>query len=126
MLHNLGGERFEDVTFSGGFGHLQKGHGIAFADLDSDGDQDVIANQGAFFTGDFFKSVVFLNPHRKHSEPSELHRFIKIALLGVTANRLAIGARVAVTVTSPSLSEGGWFGMGSTMGTRTVHAVVSR
>ena len=93
--------------------------------MQNDGDQDVIANMGAFFTGDFFKSAVFLNPHRNHTEPSELHRFIKIALVGVTANRQAIGARVAVTVTSPSLSEGGWFGMGSTMGTRTVHAVVS-
>ena len=38
MLHNLGGERFEDVTFSGGFGHLQKGHGIAFGDLDVNSD----------------------------------------------------------------------------------------
>ena len=47
--------RFEDVTFASGVGHLQKGHGVAFADLDNDGDQDIFAQMGGFFTGDFFK-----------------------------------------------------------------------
>src|SRR5690606_28194883 len=41
MFRNAGGVRFQDVTTSGGFGQLQKGHGIAFADLDNDGDQDI-------------------------------------------------------------------------------------
>ena len=40
MLRNDAGRRFQNVTTSGGFGHLQKGHGIAFADLDNDGDHD--------------------------------------------------------------------------------------
>ncbi|MDP6541039.1 MAG: VCBS repeat-containing protein, partial [Planctomycetota bacterium] len=38
MVRNDGGRRFQDVTASGGFGHLQKGHGISFGDLDHDGD----------------------------------------------------------------------------------------
>ena len=29
MLRNDNGKRFQDVTTSGGFGHLQKGHGVA-------------------------------------------------------------------------------------------------
>ena len=33
MFRNDRGRRFEDVTTAGDFGHLQKGHGIAFADL---------------------------------------------------------------------------------------------
>jgi len=41
MLRSAGGQRFEDVTGIGGFGHLQKGQGIAFGDLDGDGDQDI-------------------------------------------------------------------------------------
>ncbi|HWN94216.1 MAG TPA: VCBS repeat-containing protein, partial [Methylomirabilota bacterium] len=41
MFRNLQGQVFQDVTTSGGFGHLQKGHGIAFADFDGDGDQDI-------------------------------------------------------------------------------------
>ena len=35
MYRNDGGRRFQDVTFAGGFGQLQKGHGIAFGDLDA-------------------------------------------------------------------------------------------
>ncbi len=30
MFRNHNGKDFQDVTTSGGFGHLQKGHGIAF------------------------------------------------------------------------------------------------
>ncbi|HUG10185.1 MAG TPA: VCBS repeat-containing protein, partial [Opitutaceae bacterium] len=37
MFRNDGGRRFQDVTTSGGFGQLQKGHGIAFGDLNNDG-----------------------------------------------------------------------------------------
>ncbi|MEZ6087377.1 MAG: VCBS repeat-containing protein [Pirellulaceae bacterium] len=43
MYLNQAGKRFADVTTVGGFGHLQKGHGIAFADIDNDGDQDIFS-----------------------------------------------------------------------------------
>ena len=46
MYRNAGDGTFQDVTFSGGFGHLQKGHGIAFGDLDRDGDQDIFLQIG--------------------------------------------------------------------------------
>ena len=54
--------RFEDVTFSGGFGHVQKGHGIAFGDYDRDGDQDVLAQMGGFYPGDAFANALYRNP----------------------------------------------------------------
>ena len=52
MYRNVGGERFVDVTYAGGFGHLQKGHGIAFGDVDHDGDQDVFEQMGGGYPGD--------------------------------------------------------------------------
>ncbi len=38
MFRNVGGRRFADVTTATGTGHLQKGHGVAWADIDDDGD----------------------------------------------------------------------------------------
>ena len=46
MYRNLDGAGFEDVTYAGGFGHIQKGHAVVFADLDHDGDQDVFEQMG--------------------------------------------------------------------------------
>ncbi len=41
------GRRFEDITAATGTGHLQKGHGVAFADWDRDGDADIFEAGGA-------------------------------------------------------------------------------
>ena len=46
MFHNDGGRQFEDVTAATGTGHLQKGHGVAFADWDRDGDLDLFVEAG--------------------------------------------------------------------------------
>ena len=46
MYRNQRGLRFADVSVAGGFSHLQKGHGVAFADLDNDGDQDIFEQMG--------------------------------------------------------------------------------
>src|SRR5690606_6084208 len=62
MFRNAGGRSFQDVTTSGGFGHLQKGHGIAFGDVDGDGDQDVYAVQGGWYSADHFRNLLFMNP----------------------------------------------------------------
>lgn len=94
MLRNNVGKRFEDVTTETGTGHLQKGHGIVFADLDNDGDQDIYAMLGAFFPGDKFTNAMFLNPgHGRHS--------LKLKLVGTRTNRLGVGARIAVHVQTP-------------------------
>ena len=91
MFRNAEGKFFQDVTSSGGFGNLQKGHGVSFADLDHDGDQDVFEDMGGAVSSDVYPNVLFLNPgHRNH--------WLKLQLVGVKANRLAIGARLKVTV----------------------------
>src|SRR5436190_5472466 len=67
MFRNDGGRKFQDVTTSGGFGHLQKGHGVSFADLDNDGDQDVYVKMGGAYSGDTARNALFLNPgHGNH------------------------------------------------------------
>ncbi|MGH9630613.1 MAG: FG-GAP repeat domain-containing protein, partial [Bryobacteraceae bacterium] len=80
MFRNAGGKRFQDVTTSGGFGHLQKGHAISFGDLDNDGDQDVYAVMGGAFPGDAFRNVLFANPGHGNS-------WITLDLIGTRSNR---------------------------------------
>ena len=90
MFLNRGG-RFVDVTMAGGFGHLQKGHGIAFADIDNDGDNDVFEQMGGAYAGDGFADALYENPGFGN-------RWLRVKLVGTTSNRAAIGARVRVTL----------------------------
>jgi len=91
MFRNDGGRRFQDVTTSGGFGNLQKGHAVSFADIDNDGNQDVYENMGGAVSGDVYHNVLYLNPgHDNH--------WLTLKLEGVQSNRAAIGARVRAIV----------------------------
>ena len=92
MYRNQGGTGFSDVTSAGGFGHLQKGHGIAFADLDNDGDQDVFEQMGGFFLGDKYYNALFENPGFNN-------HWISVKLVGVRSNRSALGARIHIKAT---------------------------
>jgi len=92
MYLNKNGESFQDVTYSGGFGHIQKGHAIAFGDLDQDGDQDIYAVMGGAYEGDNFQNVLFENPI------GNKNNFINIKLEGKKSNRSAIGARIILTL----------------------------
>ncbi len=89
LYRNQRGERFVDVTMASGTGHLQKGHGVAFADLDHDGDQDLFATMGGAYPGDAFHNVLFENPGFGN-------RWLALRLVGVRENRCAIGARIRV------------------------------
>ena len=91
MFRNDAGRRFQDVTTAVDAGHLQKGHGIAFGDVDDDGDQDVFEQMGGAVFTDRARSALYQNPGTAHA-------FVGLELEGVRANRSAIGARVAVTV----------------------------
>ena len=91
MFRNDQGRYFQDVTTSGGFGNLQKGHGIAFADIENNGNEDVFEELGGAFQGDRFMPVLYKNPgHGNH--------WVTLMLQGVRSNRAAYGARIRVTV----------------------------
>lgn len=94
-FRNAGGKSFQEVTTSGGLGHVQKGHGVSFADLDNDGDQDIYIKMGGAYTADTYRSALFLNPGHDH-------HWITLKLEGVRANRAAIGSRIRVVVETES------------------------
>jgi hypothetical protein len=89
MFRNDGGRRFEDVTAATGTGHLQKGHGVAFADWDRDGDLDIFLESGGATPGDRAHNVLFQNPgYGNH--------WLTVKLVGTRTNRAALGARIRV------------------------------
>jgi hypothetical protein len=115
MFHNDKGKYFSEVTYSGGFGHIQKGHGVAFGDIDNDGDQDFYIVIGGAVEGDGFTSALYRNP-------GNTNKWITILLEGTTSNKSAIGARIKVNVTDANdssrnifmtCSTGGSFGSSS-------------
>jgi len=111
MYRNQSAEKFVNVTTAGGFGNLQKGHGIAFADFDNDGDQDVFAQMGGAYLGDRYYDSFYENPGFDN-------RFLTVKLVGSQTNRSGMGARIAVTISENGesrtvyrhVSSGGSFG----------------
>lgn len=91
MFLNQRGKSFADITMAGGFGHLQKGHGVAFADIDHDGDQDVYIQLGGAFASDRFNDALFENPGFSN-------HWLTIKLVGDKSNRCAIGARIRADI----------------------------
>ena len=91
MFKNDAGKRFDDVTMSSGTGHLQKGHGVSFADWDCDGDLDLFVEAGGAVPGDRSYNLLFQNPgHGRH--------WLKVKLVGTRSNRAALGARIKAVV----------------------------
>lgn len=111
MFRNANGKFFQDVTTATGTGHIQKGHGVCFADFDDDGDQDVYSALGGAYSGDFARNALFMNPGFSN-------HWLKLKLVGIKANRPAIGARIKITLQTPAgprelhrvVSSGGNFG----------------
>lgn len=91
MFRNLHGRGFREITAAGGFGHLQKGHGISFGDVDNDGDQDVFTVMGGAFEGDEYPNALFLNPGHGR-------RWVVLELVGTESNRSALGTRIEVRI----------------------------
>jgi hypothetical protein len=113
-FRNEGNGVFEDVTVAANLGTLAKGHGVAIADVDNDGDQDIYEVLGGAFPGDNFPNALFENPGNGND-------WITLKLEGTLANRSAIGARIRVMLAGRSgirnvyrtVGSGGSFGASS-------------
>ena len=92
LYHNKAGLAFQDVTNAVRVGHLQKGHAVAIADFDADGDLDVFEQMGGFVPGDKFYDVLFQNPGSERN-------WLKVKLVGVKSNRPGVGARIHIRTT---------------------------
>ncbi|MGB0390588.1 MAG: CRTAC1 family protein [Salibacteraceae bacterium] len=109
MFRNVNGEKFEEVTSAGNFGHIQKGHGVAFADLDRDGDQDIYTVMGGAYEGDLFTNILYKNPISNNN-------WIVLELEGTRSNKSAIGVKIEVELVNGrklfrTVSTGGTFGV---------------
>jgi hypothetical protein len=102
---------YEEVTRAGGFGQIQKGHGVTFGDYDNDGDLDIFHQVGGAVESDIFQDMLFENPGNSNN-------WIGIKLKGTRANSSAIGAKIRFYVSKgeentsfcQSVSTGGSFG----------------
>ncbi|MEO2007930.1 MAG: CRTAC1 family protein [Pirellulaceae bacterium] len=111
MYWNREGRVFSDVSTTGGFGHLQKGHAIAFSDIDNDGDQDVFQQMGGAYPGDRAADCLYENPGFGN-------RWIKIKLVGIKSNRSGVGVRIRAAITEGDRSRNvyKWVNSGGSFG----------
>ena len=94
MFRNHDGKFFDEVTTTGDFGHLQKGHGIAFGDLNNNGQEDIFEVMGGAYEGDSAHDVLYVNPGSRN-------HWVTLQLEGVRSNRIALGAQICVTAATP-------------------------
>jgi hypothetical protein len=86
VFKNTGDLRFSDVATEWGFETPTFSNSAAYADLDNDGDLDLVVNnenQPAFV-------------YRNNSREQNKHNYISVSLQGRDKNRFAIGSRIRV------------------------------
>lgn len=120
LFHNNEGKGFQDCTTSSGMGHLQKGHGISFADLNHDGYPEIFAQMGGAYEGDGFQDCLYENP------ASWNNNFISIDLVGITSNKIAIGARIKIVVDQNGIKRDiyEWVTTGASFGANNLRAEI--
>jgi len=91
FFRNNGDGTFSDLT---SFVNLarpgNKGHGVAFIDIDDDGALDIFAQLGGHYPGDHTYNAFYRNLKAAQN------RWLEVELQGVKSNRMAIGAQLTV------------------------------
>ena len=84
IFKNEGNDHFKNEIKEWGFDHKTFSHGAAYADLDNDGDLDLITNNTDDYAG----------VYRNNSEKLIRNNFLRIKLKGNAANTSGIGAKI--------------------------------
>ncbi len=92
---NKGDLTFEKVNSSWGLDQKSLSNGAAYADLDNDGDLDLVVNN--------IDAEAFI--YRNNSETQTAHNYLKIHLKGEGKNTFGIGAKVTVHVADRKLVQ---------------------
>ena len=107
---NKEGLSFIDKTHIYGLGHIQKGHGVAFADYDLDGDLDIFEQMGGFYLSDGFTNILYQNSNNTNN-------WIGIKLIGSKSGKIALGAKLNLVCDNKNYNSivepGGSFGSSS-------------
>ncbi len=91
FFHNNGDGTFSDLTNYVGFARPgNKGHGVAFVDIDNDGDLDIFAQLGGHYPGDHAYNAFYRNLKGNQNN------WLEVDLRGVKSNRFGIGAQLTL------------------------------
>ena len=91
LYRNSGDGTFADFTNFVGFARPgNKGHGVAFVDIDDDGALDIFAQLGGHYPGDHTYNAFY------HNLKASQNHWLEVELRGVKSNRMAIGAQLTV------------------------------
>jgi tetratricopeptide (TPR) repeat protein len=89
LFRNNGDGTFADLTNFVGFARPgNKGHGVAFVDIDDDGALDIFAQLGGHYPGDHTYNAFY------HNLKAAQNHWLEVELRGVKSNRQAVGAQI--------------------------------
>ncbi|HZI23658.1 MAG TPA: CRTAC1 family protein, partial [Chryseolinea sp.] len=102
LFKNVRGLRFENVTDAWGLTREAVSNGAAYADLDNDGDYDLVTNN-------LNDNISVL---KNNQNEIQKNNFVKIKLTGQAPNTFGIGAKVRITTDSATIVQEVFFTRG--------------
>lgn len=102
IFRNVNGIRFSNEGTAWGIDQPSVSNGSAYADLDNDGDLDLITNN--------LNGEPFL--YRNNQETLGANNYIKVKLKGTGLNTAGLGAKVWITTADKKIFQEAWFSRG--------------